>query len=92
MGYSNDKPFKDREHILWEIGYCNKAANYITVLCLVFAALGIVSDLLSMKLALGATSWLLFSVVTGVLSRAPHLHSIMARHLLGMEIIKKKQE
>jgi hypothetical protein len=53
MSYSNDKPFKNREHILWEIGYCNKAATYSIALCLVFLLLGIISDLLSMKLALG---------------------------------------
>lgn len=91
MSYSSDKPFKDREHILWEIGYCNKAAGYITILCLAFVALGVISDLLNMKLGLGSTSWLLLSVVAGVLSMAPYLHVIMARHLLGMEVIKRDQ-
>ncbi len=56
MSYSNDEPFKNREHILWEIGYCNKAATYTTYLCLVFMAVGIIGDLLNMKLGLGATS------------------------------------
>ena len=90
MSYSNDKPFKNREHILWEIDYCNKATTYATILCFVFFALGIISDLLSMKLALGPTSWLLLAVVTAVLSMGPHMHVIMARHLLGMEVIKKE--
>jgi hypothetical protein len=89
MGYSQDKPFKDREHILWEIGYCAKATNYITILSLVFMVVGIISDLLNMKLALGATSWLLLAVFAGVVSLAPHLHMLMARQLLGMEVIKK---
>lgn len=91
MSYSNDKPFKDRGHILWEIGYCSRATNYITILSLAFTALGIISDVLGMKLALGATSWLLLAVFGGVLSLAPHLHMIMARHLLGMEVIEKRQ-
>ena len=91
MSYSNDKPFKNREHIIWEIEYCNKAAGYATILCLVFVAVGILSDLLNMKLGLGSTSWLLLAVVAGVLSMGPHLHMIMARHLLGMEVIKKDQ-
>jgi hypothetical protein len=91
MSYSNDQPFKNREHILWEIDYCNKATTYITILCLVFFALGIISDLLSMKLALGSTSWLLLAVVAGILSIPPQMHVIMARHLLGMEVIKKDQ-
>jgi len=91
MSYSNDKPFKNREHILWEIGYCNKAAAYTTILCLVFVAVGIIGDLLNTKLGLGSTSWLLLAIVAGVLSMGPHLHMIMARHLLGMEVIKKDQ-
>lgn len=89
MSYSQDKPFKDREHILWEIGYCGKATNYLTILSLGFMVVGIMSDLLNMKLALGATSWLLLAVVAGVMSLAPHLHMLMARQLLGMEIIKR---
>jgi uncharacterized membrane protein YbaN (DUF454 family) len=91
MSYSHNQPFKNREHILWEIGYCNKAATYMTILCLVFVALGIIGDLLNMKLGLASTSWLLLAVVAGVLSMSPHLHMIMARHLLGMEVLKKDQ-
>ena len=91
MSYSNDKPFKNREHILWEIEYCNKAATYTEYLCLGFLAIGIISDLLNMKLGLGVTSWLLLAVVAGVLSMGPHLHILMARHLLGMEVIKRDQ-
>ena len=91
MSYSQDKPFKDREHILWEIGYCGKATNYLTILSLGFMVVGIISDLLSMKLALGATSWLLLAVIAGIMSLAPHLHMLMARQLLGMEVIKKEQ-
>jgi len=89
MSYSNDKPFKNREHILWEIGYCNKAATYATILAGAFAGLGIISDVVDMKLALGATSWLILAIFAGVMSLAPHLHMIMARHLLGMELIQK---
>ncbi len=91
MSYSSDKQFKDREHIMWEIGYCGKATNYITYLSLAFMVLGIISDLLSMKLALGATSWFLFAVFAGILSLGPHLHVLLAKHLLGMELIKKVQ-
>ena len=91
MSYSQDKPFKDREHIIWEIGYCSKATTYITSLSLVFMAVGIISDLLSMKLGLTSTSWLLLAIIAGVISLAPHLHMLMARNLLGMEVIKKDQ-
>ncbi len=92
MSYSSDKPFKDREHILWEIGFCNRATNYVMALSLACILLGVISDLLSMKLALSSTSWFLFSIVAAVISLAPHLHVLMAKHLLGMEIIKKDQQ
>ncbi len=89
MSYSPDKPFRNREHVLWEIGYCGRAANYTTYLGLGFMIMGIVSDLLNMKLALTSMSWLLLSVIAVVLSLAPQLHLLMAKQLLGMEVIKK---
>ncbi len=90
MDYLENKPFENREHMLAEIGYCSKMAWVLTILCLVCAALGITGDLLSMKLLLGATSWLLLVVVFGVMSLAPHLYRVVARHLLGLEIIRKE--
>jgi hypothetical protein len=89
MRYSQTKPFENREHILWEIGYCGKAGEYFTILGLVFAALGIIGDLLNMKLGLGSTSWLLLAIAFVVGSMSPHMHAIMAKQLLGMEVIKK---
>lgn len=91
MSYSQDKPFKDREHIIWEIGYCSKATHYCIYLCIILLVIGIASDLLNMKLLLGATSWLLIAIVAGILSFAPHLHMLFAKHLLGMEVIKKEK-
>jgi len=32
MSYSHSKPIKDREHILREIDFCNKASTYGTIL------------------------------------------------------------
>jgi hypothetical protein len=91
MGYSNEEPFKDREHIKWEIGYCGKAANYVSYLCFILIALGIISDLFSMKLGLGATSWFLLAIFAAIIGLGPILHSVLARHLLGMEVVKKDQ-
>jgi hypothetical protein len=92
MSYRSDKPFKDREHMLWEVDYCNRTFVYSVLLCGVFLALGIISDILSMKLALSATTWLLLGVVAAILTILPRMHVIMARHLLGMEVIKKHQQ
>ncbi len=89
MGYLHSKPFENREHVVWEIGYCDRASGYFTILTAIFVVLGIIADLLNMKLGLGATSWLLLAVVFAVISLGPHLHMIMAKHLLGMEIIEK---
>ncbi len=92
MSYSHEKPFKDREHIIWEIGYCGRAANYGTYIMMVTLALGIISDALETRLLLGATAWLLIAVVAAVMSLGPHLHMILAKHLLGMEVINKEQK
>jgi hypothetical protein len=89
MAFSQDKPFESREHIIWKIGYCGRAATYIVVLALIFAVLGVISDLLNVKLGLGATSWLLLAVAFNVVSLTPHLHMVMAKHLLGTGLIRK---
>ncbi len=91
MSYSSDKPFKDREHVLWEIGYCNRTANYIIFLSLICLLLGIISNAIDMKLALDSTSWFMVSIVAGIISLVPELHALLAKHLLGMELIKKKE-
>ncbi len=92
MSYSSDKPFKDREHILWEIGYCNKAANYIIILSLVCLLLGVISNIIDMKLALDSGSWFMVSIFAGILSLPPTLHELLAKHLLGMEVINKEKK
>ncbi len=91
MSYSSDKPFKDREHMLWEIGYCNRAGTYLSIATVIGLLLGIISNVIDMKLALDSTSWFLVSIVLGVMSLAPDLHVLFAKHLLGMELIKKAE-
>lgn len=92
MSYSPDKPFKDREHILWEIAYCSKAAISVTILSLVCLLLGIISNIIDMKLALDSTSWFMVSIVAVIISLYPELHALLAKHLLGMELIKKEEK
>ncbi len=91
MCYSEDEVFQNREHVLQEIRYCNRAANYVVYLCF-FIAIGVISDLLGMKLLLGSTSWLLLAVVAGILSLGPIIHGVLAKHLLGMELIDKEKK
>ncbi len=92
MSYSEDDPFQNREHVLREIRYCNRAANYVVYLCFLLIALGVISDLLGMKLLLGSTSWLLLAVIAGILSLGPIIHGVLAKHLLGIELINKEQK
>ncbi len=89
MRFSPDKPFENREHIVWEIGFGTKFGTSAIIVSLVFVVLGIIGDLLDMKLGLGSTSWLLVAVVLAVASLVPHMHGILAKQLLGMEVIKK---
>ena len=91
MSYSENEPFKNREHMVAEVGYCGRMAWYITILSLVCMVVGIASDLLDTRLLLGSTTWLLLAVVTAVLSIPPQMYRAIARHLLGMELIKKDQ-
>jgi hypothetical protein len=39
-----DQPFKNRENVLAEIKLCGQAGGVVTLLSLLFAALGIISD------------------------------------------------
>lgn len=86
-----DKPFKNREDILAEIERNSRAEQVSIILCVIFLALGIISNVSNTKLGLDSTSWLLIAVVFAVLNINPHIHLVSARHLLGMEVIKKDQ-
>ena len=92
MSYLGDEPFKNREHVLAEIKTCSRAGQVVVYMCLSFFALGIISNVFNTKLGLDSTSWLLMSVVSSVLSINPALHLVSAKHLLGMEVIKKDQK
>jgi hypothetical protein len=87
-----DKPFKNREDILAEIERNSRAERVCIILCLIFLALGIISNVSNTKLGLDSTSWLLMAVVFVVANIPPQIHLVSAKHLLGMEIIKKDKE
>jgi hypothetical protein len=54
-----DQPFKNREHVIAEIRLCARAGGVVTILSLLFAALGIISDALNITLVLEPMSWFL---------------------------------
>ena len=86
-----DEPFKNREQVLAEIKFCAKSGGAVTLLSFVFAALGIISDALNITLLLEPTSWFLLAILAMVGSLGPVLHVVLAKHLLGMEVVGRKE-
>jgi len=86
-----DEPFKNREHVLAEIRLCGQAGGVVTLLSLLFAALGIISDASNITLALEPMSWFLLAIFAMVGAMGPTLHVVMAKHLLGIPTESKKE-
>lgn len=86
-----DKPFKSREDVLAEIEFCAKSGGAVTLLSFGFAALGIISDALNISLVLEPMSWFLLAILAMVGSMGPLLHVVVAKHLLGMEVVGRKE-
>ena len=85
------KPFKDREEVKAEIRDCGLTAAVFTYACFIFAALGVIGDALNMTLGLEPMSWLLLAIVAGLNAMYGHVRFTVARHLLGMETVRKKE-
>lgn len=83
------QPFKDREHVVAEIKKCRIAAEVGSWLAILFVVLGILADLYDRVLIFRTTAWLLLAIFAAVMAVMPHMHVVMAKHLLGTEIIKK---
>jgi hypothetical protein len=86
-----DQPFKNREHVKAEIRRCAWAGSVVTLLSLLFAALGIVSDALNITLGLEPMSWFLLAILGMVGAIGPHMHVVVAKHFLGIEAESKKE-
>jgi hypothetical protein len=80
-----EKPFKNREEIRAEIRRCDLVGSLFTYACLLFAALGVIGDVLDMTLGLESMSWFLLAIVAGLNALIPHMHSVAAKHLFGIE-------
>ncbi len=86
------KPFKDREEVAVEVRDCGRTAAVFTYACFVFAALGVICDALNMTLGLESMSWFLLAIVAGLNALYGHVRFTVARHLLGIEIVRGKEE
>ena len=83
--------FKNREEVKTEIRKCAIAAGITILLGFLFALLGVIGDALDITLGLESTSWLLLAVFFGVVAIFPTMHSVMAKHLYGIEAESKKK-
>ena len=86
----NSKPFKNREEVKTEIRDCDRFAGISQYACFVFAALGVVGDVLNIALGLESMSWFLLAIVAGLNAIIGHTHVVVAKHLLGIEAANKE--
>ena len=83
--------FKNRDQVVAEIKKCSLASNVVSSLSILFAAIGVIADLTDETLGLETINWYLVAIFAAILSVPPDVHVIMAKHLLGAEVIKKQE-
>jgi len=84
------EPYKNREHVLAEIGFCARMAQAFTLGAFLFVALGMISDALNIVLVLHPTMWLLVSISCGITVMVSHMHIMTAKQVLGIEAESKE--
>ena len=84
------EPYKNREHVLAEIGFCSRMAQAFTLASFLFIALGIISDALNVVLVLHPVVWVLVAIGCGITVTISHLHIMTAKQVLGIESERKK--
>ena len=85
-----ERPFKNREEVKDIINKCNIAGGFLAILGLIFALVGVIGDALDINVILESSNWLLLAILFVVASILPHLNSLMAKHLYGIESENKK--
>lgn len=83
--------FRNREKVKTEIRKCGIAAGIYTLLGALFALIGIIGDALDMNVILEPSNWLLLAIFFGVVAIFPTLHSVMAKHLYGIDSENKNK-
>ena len=86
----NSKPFKKREEVKTEIRDCDRFAGISQYSCFIFAALGVIGDAMNITLGLESMSWFLLAIVAGLNAIIGHMHVVVAKHLLGIEVERKQ--
>ncbi len=87
----NNKPFKDRQEVKTEIRDCTRFAGISQYACFIFAVLGVIGDVVNIRLGLESMSWFLLAIVAGLNAIIGHMHMVVAKHLFGIEAESKKE-
>ncbi len=87
---AKERPFKNREEVKNEISKCNIVSGIILFLGSLFALIGVIGDAFDINFILESSNWLLLAILFVIGSFGPTLHSIMAKHLYGIESEIKK--
>jgi len=86
------RPFKNREEVKAEIRECDRFAAITQWACFIFAALGVIGDAVNITLGLESMSWFLLAIVAGLNAIIGHNHTMIGKHLLGIESEAKKSD
>ena len=84
-------PFKNREEVKAEIRECDRFAVFTQWACFICAALGVIGDAVNITLGLESMSWFLLAIVFGLNALIGHNHSMIGKHLLGIQAERKKE-
>jgi len=84
-------PFKNHKEVKAEIRTCGLVGGIIQYLGILFAILGVIAGLFNINLGLGSTSWLLLAVFFALNALIYHIHSVVAKHLYGIESENKNK-
>ena len=87
---AEERPFKSREEVKTQISKCNLVGGIIMILGILFSLVVIISDALDINVFLESSNWLLLAILFVIGSIMPNLHSIMTKHLYGIESEIKK--
>jgi hypothetical protein len=80
-----ERPFKNREETMKEISQCQMVGTIIQYVSFGFAILGAIGDALNITLVLESMSWFLLAIVAGLSALVPHMNSVTANLLFGIE-------
>ena len=85
-----NKPFKNRGDVKAEIRNCDLYGGICQYACFLFAALGVIVDVLNITIGIESISWFLLAIVAGINAIIGHTHAVVAKHLLGIEFENKE--